>query len=1334
MNSAEWDDTDGDAPAGSDGTGYGDNSDAFPTDACANVDTDGDGYPDTIVDGCTTTLTEDIDDDGDGILDDYDSHPLDANENTDTDGDGIGNNADTDDDGDGWADSDDWSILDSSEWLDTDGDGIGDNADADDDGDGTPDGDDSYPRDYDNDGWDDSWEDSCGTDSTDSTSTPVDTDSDSVGDSGSVDSSTNAPTGVNMCDNIDTDDDNDGYLDVDDAFRTDDEVWFDTDGDGLADIIDPASTSFSYSTTQVCSISNSGSSATCGTITFTPVAYGETLELAFGDNTPWAYEFGLTVVGPSGTDSYSYSDATASYSVAGDYTITITDSYGDGGGFLTADYSYVSGSIPATVTDDGTSLDYDDDGDGYSDVDEGDSYDSGTTALCDDGGAYASSSDSLDASSTPADMDGDLTCDALDSDRDGDGFANTGDDFPDDVNEWVDTDGDGTGNNADTDDDDDGTPDVDDVWSLVSCAADDFDGDGKADTVDWTLCELGYTGSITYTGTLGSSTASGLSEGDYAGVTDYTTDFGGANTGNNYYAMEDTDGIFTLTFDYVDADSVSLAVIVESTGWETADYLYIAFVGADSTVVIYDSRVDISTGDLDDSGMEDVWTTMTGDISAAGVGYLMLEMSSNSADEEFGIDTIVFTDASGATVAQTDFEQMGDAGVGGYYKGGINTASPNYGTDSSGNPIFVCTDGSGSFSVMSWVNDNYNDCADGSDEGYNLATWYVDGPLSNTNLATVSYGGYGVMLDSDDDNDGYLDWNDAFSLDGSEWVDTDSDGTGNNADLDDDNDGVVDIADAFPLDLDVWTDTDGDGMADSSPPLEAPTEYSLTISDSYGDGGHAIDVTDSSGNQLCSISAYAFSSASCSFALLSGTADVTIDSDFWASEGSLDITSPSGVVILSGYTWTSSTAFVATTLTELSTIASPTVTPAGTMIDDDDDNDGYADSVDDCPTQGSASFPDWIDSDGDGLCDNTDTDDDNDGVFDANDVFPNDANETLDWDGDGIGDNGDTDDDNDGVDDVNDDFPFDACASVDTDGDGKPDTLVANCVTTLVEDMDDDNDLVDDVDDVWPLDQSKSTDTDGDGLADETLAVTPGDSYDFESGTLTNGANTNWSFSQCTGYGNRTLGGAPSSCTPTTVHNDWSVTSTDPITGSYSLMSGQLSSGYYGEVTVMATFVTSGGDLTWNWKVSSVERTYSTVFHEGLKVWIDGVQIDGSQYGGSYNGEWSGENSGFMTWSVGPGTHTIEFMFDFGTSGSAGSSTAWIDDLTFPDIFVPINEDTDDDNDGVLDEDDIDSIDKCISTDSDGDGLVDDVAADPDCDPAMYNVDDDDDNDSWFRC
>ena len=46
--------------------------------------------------------------------------------------------------------------------------------------------------------------------------------------------------------------------------------------------------------------------------------------------------------------------------------------------------------------------------------------------------------------------------------------------------------------------------------------------------------------------------------------------------------------------------------------------------------------------------------------------------------------------------------------------------------------------------------------------------------------------------DTDDDNDGVLDINDALPLDASESVDTDGDGIGNNADLDDDNDGFSD--------------------------------------------------------------------------------------------------------------------------------------------------------------------------------------------------------------------------------------------------------------------------------------------------------------------------------------------------------------------------------------------------------------------------------------------------------------------------------------------------------------------------------------------------------------
>jgi hypothetical protein len=57
-----------------------------------------------------------------------------------------------------------------------------------------------------------------------------------------------------------------------------------------------------------------------------------------------------------------------------------------------------------------------------------------------------------------------------------------------------------------------------------------------------------------------------------------------------------------------------------------------------------------------------------------------------------------------------------------------------------------------------------------------------------------------MEADSDDDNDGVLDSDDAFPLDATESVDTDSDGIGNNADTDDDNDGILDSDDPFPLD------------------------------------------------------------------------------------------------------------------------------------------------------------------------------------------------------------------------------------------------------------------------------------------------------------------------------------------------------------------------------------------------------------------------------------------------------------------------------------------------------------------------------------------------------
>ena len=98
----------------------------------------------------------------------------------------------------------------------------------------------------------------------------------------------------------------------------------------------------------------------------------------------------------------------------------------------------------------------------------------------------------------------------------------------------------------------------------------------------------------------------------------------------------------------------------------------------------------------------------------------------------------------------------------------------------------------------------------------------------------------------DTDGDGVADSSDAFPLDASESVDTDSDGTGNNADTDDDNDGVLDGDDAFPLNASETLDTDldgtgnnadldddGDGVLDGDDPypLNAPPTLTFT----YGD-------------------------------------------------------------------------------------------------------------------------------------------------------------------------------------------------------------------------------------------------------------------------------------------------------------------------------------------------------------------------------------------------------------------------------------------------------------------------------------------------------------------
>jgi peptidyl-Lys metalloendopeptidase len=106
-------------------------------------------------------------------------------------------------------------------------------------------------------------------------------------------------------------------------------------------------------------------------------------------------------------------------------------------------------------------------------------------------------------------------------------------------------------------------------------------------------------------------------------------------------------------------------------------------------------------------------------------------------------------------------------------------------------------------------------------------TYYIEvsGYSTNTgaySLQSISARDYDLdgipdSVDTDDDNDGVLDMNDAFPLNATESVDTDGDGIGNNADTDDDNDGILDTVEVLhglnPLDAsDASADFDNDGF------------------------------------------------------------------------------------------------------------------------------------------------------------------------------------------------------------------------------------------------------------------------------------------------------------------------------------------------------------------------------------------------------------------------------------------------------------------------------------------------------------------------------------------
>ena len=136
----------------------------------------------------------------------------------------------------------------------------------------------------------------------------------------------------------------------------------------------------------------------------------------------------------------------------------------------------------------------------------------------------------------------------------------------------------------------------------------------------------------------------GLADGDYIGVTDYTG--GGVGSwyeGSQGYQISDTDGAFELHFDGYEgyADTVSLAVFIANTGYESADNFSIHWGSDPVNGTLYD--LDGTGGDGNGSDLEDaagVWMLLEFDVSDLGEGHLHVRAENNSGSEFIMIDSV----------------------------------------------------------------------------------------------------------------------------------------------------------------------------------------------------------------------------------------------------------------------------------------------------------------------------------------------------------------------------------------------------------------------------------------------------------------------------------------------------------------------------------------------------------------------------------------------------------------------------------------------------------------------------------------------------------------------
>ena len=695
-----------------------------------------------------------------------------------------------------------------------------------------------------------------------------------------------------------------------------------------------------------------------------------------------------------------------------------------------------------------------------------------------------------DPNSTPDDVDGDGTCDAMDEDIDGDGWSNVSE-LACGTNAYdplslpsADTDSDGLCDSVDIDDDNDGVEDNMDAFPLDGQAWQDTDGDGLADETYKLVCCTYLLDEFedvqlnsTFSWDLGSSPSWSLDNS--------TSSSGNASLRSGIISDNEASSI-SLTL-FTESANGSFAYKVDSES--SYDFLIFSVDGA---------QVESWSGDTG-------WSNYSFPLSA-GTHTLQWTYSkdqsvSNGQDAAW-IDNLDLPNGLIMTNPEvTDYGTHRDHDDDG---DGVDDISDAFPLDGSETADF---DGDG-------IGDN-GDLDDDGDGWFDIMeTQCGFDPLNSTSMPSDNdEDGLCDSIDPDDDNDGYADQIDEFPLDAGEWVDTDSDGIGDNADEDDDDDGVLDEDDAFPTNNAEWNDLDGDGLGsnadtdddgdgvldeDDAFPMNA-TEWADTDSDGIGDNADTDDDADGVLDEDDAFPLDSTETLDTDADGLGNNADTDDDSDGVLDEDDAFPLSPAESVDTDG-------------------------DGLGNNADMDDDSDGVLDEMDAFPLNATEQY----DFDGDGIGDNSDNDDDADEVLDEDDLFPLDIGEWADFDGDGVGDNADTDDDGDGVEDTADNCPDTlvtmsqtdtaGCSAEqrdtdddgsndflddDDDGDGWTDLDESVCGTDplLISDKpidsdadlicdildeDDDNDGISDLLDSFPLDPSESVDTDGDFIGDNS--------------------------------------------------------------------------------------------------------------------------------------------------------------------------------------------------------------------------------------------------------